>query len=60
MAVLVVTAAMNLWWAVLIALGVFIERNVRWGTEFSTRLGGLLLALGTFVVVSPPFLFNLI
>lgn len=60
MAVLVVTAAMNLWWAVLIALGVFIERNVRWGTQFSTGLGGVLLALGTFVVVSPSFLSNLI
>lgn len=60
MAVLVVTAAMNLWWAVLIALGVFVERNVRWGTEFSTGLGGVLLALGTFVVVSPSFLSNLI
>src|SRR5680860_650994 len=60
MAVLVVTAAMNLWWAVLIALGVFVERNVRWGTEFSTGLGVVLLALGTFVVVSPPFLSNLI
>ncbi len=59
MAVLVVTAAMNLWWAVLIALGVFVERNVRWGTEFSIGLGGVLLALGTFVVVSPSFLSNL-
>lgn len=60
MAVLVVTAAMNLWWAVLIALGVFVERNLRWGAEFSTGLGGVLLALGTLVVVSPPFLSNLI
>jgi predicted metal-binding membrane protein len=60
MAVLVVTAAMNLWWAVLIALGVFVERNLRWGTEFSAGLGGVLLALGTFVVVNPPFLSNLI
>lgn len=60
MAVLVVTAAMNLWWAVLIALGVFVERNVRWGTEFSTGLGGVLLALGTFVVASPPSLSQLI
>ena len=60
MAVLVVTAAMNLWWAVLIALGVFVERNVRWGNEFSTGLGVVLLALGTIVVMSPPFLSNLI
>lgn len=60
MAVLVVTAAMNLWWAVLIALGVHIERNARWGTGFSTGLGGVLLALGIFVVVSPPFLSTLI
>jgi predicted metal-binding membrane protein len=60
MAVLVVTAAMNLWWAVLITLGVFVERNARWGTGFSTGLGGVLLALGTFVVVSPHFLSGLI
>lgn len=59
MAVLVVTAAMNLWWAVLIAIGVFVERNARWGTEFSTGLGVVLLSLGTFVLVSPPFLSNL-
>lgn len=59
-AVLVVTAAMNLWWTVLIALGVFIERNVRWGSEFSAGLGVVLLALGTVVVASPPFLSNLI
>lgn len=60
MAVLVVTAAMNLWWAVLIALGVLVERNVRWGTEFSTGLGGVLLALGIVVVVNPPVLSTLI
>lgn len=60
MAVLIVTAAMNLWWAMLIALGVFVERNVRWGTGFATGLGVMLLALGALVVVSPPFLSNLI
>lgn len=60
MAVLVVTAAMNLWWAVLITLGVFVERNVRWGTGFSTGLGVMLLALGALVVVRPPLLSNLI
>lgn len=60
MAVLVVTAAMNLWWAVAISLGVFVERNLRWGTELSTGLGVVLLTLGTFVVVSPSFLSHLI
>lgn len=60
MAVLVVTAAMNLWWAVLLAIGVFVERNVRWGTAFATGLGVVLLTLGTLVLVSPPFLSNLI
>lgn len=60
MAVLVVTTAMNLWWAVLIALGVFVERNVRWGTGFSTGLGVVLLTLGALVVVSPFILSNLI
>lgn len=59
MAVLVVTGAMSLWWAVAIAFGVFVERNVRWGTEFSTGLGVALLALGTFVLVSPSFLSHL-
>lgn len=60
MAVLVVTAAMNLLWAVLIALGVFVERNVRWGVEFATVLGVVVLALGVSAVVSPPFLSILI
>lgn len=60
MAVLVVTAAMNLWWAVLIAIAVFVERNLPRGTEFSTGFGVVMLALGTFVVVSPTFLSNLI
>lgn len=59
MAVLVVTAAMNLWWAVLIALGVFVERNLRWGVEFSIGLGGVLMALGILVVVNPPVLSSL-
>ncbi len=59
MAVLVVTAAMNLGWAVLIALGVFVERNIRWGTRWATGIGVVLLALGTLVVASPSFLFNL-
>lgn len=58
--VVLVAAAMNLWWALLIALGVFVERNVRWGTSFSTALGVLLAALGTVVVVHPPFLSQLI
>lgn len=60
MVVLVAAAAMNLWWAVLIAVGVFIERNVQWGTSFSTGLGVLLVALGSAVVLHPPFLSNLI
>lgn len=60
MAVLVATAAMNLWWAALIALGVFIERNVSWGTSFATGLGVLLVALGCAVAVHPPILTNLI
>lgn len=60
MVVLVAAAAMNLWWAVLIALGVFVERNVRWGPEFATGLGVALVVLGTAVVLSPPFLSNLI
>lgn len=59
MAVLVVTAAMNLWWAVLIALGVFVERNLRWGIGFSIGLGGVLMALGILVVVNPPVLSSL-
>lgn len=60
MVVLVAAAAMNLWWAALVALGVFVERNVRWGTSFSTVLGVLLVALGSAVVLHPPFLSNLI
>lgn len=60
MVVLVAAAAMNLWWAVLIAAGVFIERNVRWGTSFATGFGVLLVALGAAVVLHPPFLSNLI
>ncbi len=56
MTVLVVTAAMNLLWAVLIALVVFVERNIRWGVEFATVLGVVMLALGAAVVVSPPIL----
>lgn len=60
MAVLVVTAAMNLWWAVLIALGVFVERNVRWGPRWATGVGLVLLALGTLVLASPSFLLHLI
>jgi predicted metal-binding membrane protein len=60
MVVLVAVAAMNLWWAVLIAVGVFIERNVRWGTSFSIGLGVVLVTLGAVVVLHPPFLSNLI
>lgn len=60
MVVLVSAAAMNLWWAVLIALGVFVERNLRWGAEFSTGLGVVLVALGATVVLSPSVLSNLI
>lgn len=60
MAVLVAAAAMNLWWAVLIAIGVFVERNVRWGTGFATGLGLVLATLGTAVVVSPTLLSHLI
>lgn len=59
MVVLVAAAAMSLWWAVLIALGVFVERNLSWGTEFSKGLGVLLVVLGTAVVWHPPFLSNL-
>lgn len=60
MTVLVVSAAMSLWWALLIALGVFVERNVRWGPEIATGLGVVLLALGTSVLASPPLLSHLI
>jgi predicted metal-binding membrane protein len=60
MVVLVAAGAMSLWWAVLIAAGVFVERNIRWGAEFSAALGAVLVALGTTVVLSPPFLSNLI
>lgn len=60
MVVLVAAAAMNLWWTVLIAVAVFVERNLRWGAEFSTGLGVVLVALGTTVVLSPTFLSNLI
>jgi predicted metal-binding membrane protein len=60
MVVLVAVAAMNLWWAVLIAVGVFVERNVRWGTSFSIGLGVVLVTLGAVVVLHPPFLSNLI
>lgn len=59
MVVLVAAAAMNLWWAVFIALGVLVERNVWWGPAFSTALGVVLVALGTTVVLSPSFLSNL-
>lgn len=59
MVVLVTAAAMSLWWAVLIALGVFVERNLRWGTEFSKVFGVLLVVLGTAVVWHPPFLSHL-
>lgn len=60
MVVLVAAAAMSLWWAVLIALGVFVERNLRWGAGFSTGLGVVLVALGSTVVLSPSVLSNLI
>jgi len=60
MAVLVITAAMNLWWAVLIALGVFVERNVRWGPRWATGVGVVLLGLGTLVLAFPPFLLHII
>lgn len=59
MVVLVAAAAMNLWWALLIAFGVFVERNLRWGTEFSKVFGVLLVVVGTAVVWHPPFLSNL-
>lgn len=59
MVVLVAAASMNLWWAVLIALVVFVERNLPWGSEFSKGFGVLLVVLGTAVVWHPPFLSNL-
>lgn len=60
MVVLVAAASMNLWWAVLIALAVFVERNLRWGAEFSIGLGVLLVVLGSAVLLSPAFLSNLV
>ena len=59
MTVLVVSAVMSLWWALLIAVGVFVERNVRWGPEFATGLGVVLLALGASVLASPSLLSHL-
>lgn len=60
MVVLVAVAAMNLWWAVAIALGVFVERNLRWGAGFSVGVGVVLVALGCTVLFSPSLLHNLI
>lgn len=60
MIVLVVSAAMSLWWALLLAVGIFIERNVRWGMQFATGLGVTLLALGAAAVVSPMLLTHVI
>lgn len=60
MVVLVAAAAMSLWWAVLIALGVFVERNVAWGTRLVTPLGVALVALGAAVVIQPTILSTLI
>ena len=60
MAVLVAAAAMNLWWAVFIAAGVFVERNLRRGAEFSTGLGLVLVTLGIAALLHPPFLSALI
>lgn len=59
MVVLVAAAAMNLSWAVVIALGVFVERNLSWGAELSKGFGVLLVVMGTAVVWHPPFLSNL-
>ena len=60
MVVLVATAAMNLWWALLIAACIFVERNIRWGVGFSTGLGVVLVGLGTTIALSPNLLTNLI
>lgn len=60
MIVLVAAAAMSLWWTVSIAIAVFIERNLRWGAEFSIGFGLVLVALGASVLVSPSLLPNLI
>lgn len=60
MVVLVAAAAMNLGWAVLLAAGVFVERNLRWGAELSTGFGVVLVAMGTAFVLSPALLSNLI
>lgn len=60
MVVLVAAASMSPWWALLIAGGVFVERNLRLGAEFSLAFGVLLVALGTAFVLHPPFLSNLI
>lgn len=56
MVVLVAAGAMNLWWAVLIAVGAFIERNLQWGTSFAAGLGGLLVVVGSAVALHPSFL----
>lgn len=60
MVVLVATAAMNLWWAALIAVAVFAERNLRHGTELATGTGAGLSALGAAVLLHPPILVALI
>lgn len=60
MVVLVAAAAMNLWWAALIAVGVFIERNVRWGAGFATGFGVVMAVLGAAVVLHPPLLSTVI
>jgi predicted metal-binding membrane protein len=60
MVVLIAVAAMNLWWAVAIAAGVFVERNLRRGAELATTFGVLLVTVGVAVLVHPPFLSGLI
>lgn len=60
MVVLVAAAAMNLWWALLIALAVFVERNLRWGVAFSTGFAVALVALGCTVLFSPSLLSTLL
>ena len=60
MALLVTASAMSLWWALLLAVAAFVERNVGWGATFASCLGAGLLVFGAVVLVRPSLLMPLI
>lgn len=60
MVVLVGVAAMQPWWAAVLAVVIYVERNGRMGEAFSLAVAAALIALGGAAVIEPSLVSSLI